>query len=80
MKEEWGCFVNYKCTFLDCAPIELGDGVWIGANVTIGKNCIEEGVLGAGPNLEYLSAIKVSVKDKSRFQNRIRVRNTDGTI
>lgn len=35
-----GCFVNYKCTFLDCAPIELGDGVWIGANVTIGKNCI----------------------------------------
>ncbi|MFQ9895838.1 MAG: hypothetical protein ACLRWA_06545 [Lachnospira sp.] len=31
---------------------------------------MEEGVLGAGPNLEYLSAIKVSVKDKSRFQKR----------
>ena len=22
-----GCFVNYKCTFLDCAPITLEDGV-----------------------------------------------------
>lgn len=30
-----GCFVNYKCTFLDCAPITLEDGVWVGANVTI---------------------------------------------
>lgn len=30
-----GCFVNYKCTFLDVAPITLGDGVWIGANVTL---------------------------------------------
>lgn len=30
-----GCFVNYNCTFLDVAPIILGDGVWIGANVTI---------------------------------------------
>lgn len=30
-----GCFVNYNCTFLDVAPITLGDGVWIGANVTI---------------------------------------------
>ena len=28
-----GCFVNYKCTFLDCAPITLEDGVWVGANV-----------------------------------------------
>ena len=34
-----GCFVNYKCTFLDCAPIELGDGVWIGANVTVATPC-----------------------------------------
>lgn len=34
-----GCFVNYKCTFLDCAQIELGDGVWIGANVTIATPC-----------------------------------------
>ncbi len=30
-----GCFVNYSCTFLDVAPITLGDGVWIGANVTL---------------------------------------------
>ena len=30
-----GCFVNYGCTFLDVAPITLGDGVWIGANVTL---------------------------------------------
>ena len=30
-----GCFVNYKCTFLDVAPITLADGVWIGANVTL---------------------------------------------
>lgn len=29
------CFVNYNCTFLDIAPITLGDGVWIGANVTL---------------------------------------------
>ena len=31
---------------------------------------MQEGVRGVGPNFEYLSAIKVSVKDKSRFQNR----------
>lgn len=30
---------------------------------------MQEGDLGAGLNLEYLSTIKVSVKDKSRFQN-----------
>lgn len=30
-----GCFVNYSCTFLDVAPITLGDGIWIGANVTL---------------------------------------------
>ncbi len=29
-----GCFVNYNCTFLDVSPITLGNGVWIGANVT----------------------------------------------
>lgn len=29
------CFVNYNCTFLDVAPIKLGNGVWIGANVTL---------------------------------------------
>lgn len=30
-----GCFVNYNCTFLDVSPITLGDGVWIGASVTL---------------------------------------------
>ena len=29
------CFVNYNSTFLDISPITLGDGVWIGANVTL---------------------------------------------
>ena len=29
------CFVNYNCTFLDISPITFGDGVWIGANVTL---------------------------------------------
>lgn len=29
------CFVNYNCTFLDVSPITLGNGVWIGANVTL---------------------------------------------
>lgn len=29
------CFVNFNGTFLDVAPITLGDGVWIGANVTL---------------------------------------------
>jgi len=31
---------------------------------------MQEGVRGAGPNFEYLSVIRVSVKDRSRFQNR----------
>lgn len=30
-----GCFVNYNCTFLDVSPITFGNGVWVGANVTI---------------------------------------------
>ncbi len=30
-----GCFINYCCTFLDVSPITLGNGVWIGANVTL---------------------------------------------
>lgn len=28
------CFINYGCTFLDVAPVTLGDGVFVGANVT----------------------------------------------
>ena len=39
-----GCFINYNCTFLDVAPITLGNGVWIGANVTL-----------ATPNHPYLA-------------------------
>ena len=39
-----GCFVNYNCTFLDVAPITLGNGVWVGANVTL-----------ATPNHPFLS-------------------------
>ncbi len=29
------CFINYCCTFLDVAPITLGDEVFIGPNVTL---------------------------------------------
>lgn len=29
------CFINYNCTFLDVAPITIGNGVWFGPNVTI---------------------------------------------
>lgn len=29
------CFFNYNCTFLDVSPITLGNGVWVGANVTL---------------------------------------------
>lgn len=29
------CFINYNCTFLDVAPITIGDGVWFGPNVTL---------------------------------------------
>lgn len=29
------CFANYNCTFLDCAPITLGDNVFIGASVNV---------------------------------------------
>lgn len=29
------CFVNYNSVFLDISPIILGNGVWVGANVTL---------------------------------------------
>lgn len=29
-----GCFINYGCTFLDVSPVTLGNGVFVGANVT----------------------------------------------
>ena len=62
-----GCFVNYKCTFLDCAPIELGDGVWIGGNVTIATPChpflVDERLAKEYPDgfhdLEYAKPVKI---------------------
>lgn len=32
-------FFNYGCTLLDISPINLEDGVWLGANVTIATPC-----------------------------------------
>ncbi len=29
------CFINFNCVFLDVAPITLGNGVWLGPNVTL---------------------------------------------
>lgn len=29
------CFINYNCTFLDVAPITIGNGVFIGASATL---------------------------------------------
>ena len=29
------CFFNYNCILLDVSPITLGNGVWLGANVTL---------------------------------------------
>lgn len=29
------CFINYNCTFLDVAPITIGNGVFIGASTTL---------------------------------------------
>ena len=33
------CFINYHCTFLDVAPVTLGDNVWLGSGVTIATPC-----------------------------------------
>jgi len=44
------CFLNYDAILLDCAPISIGDNVWlaagviVGPGVTIGANSI----IGAG--------------------------------
>lgn len=45
------CFINYNCTFLDVSPITLGDGVWIGANVTL-----------ATPNHPFLAEERLNTK------------------
>lgn len=62
-----GCFVNYGCTFLDVSPITLGNGVWIGANVTFATPnhplLVEERLPSNYPigkcGLEYSSPITV---------------------
>lgn len=61
------CFVNYNCTFLDIAPITLGDGVWIGANVTLATPnhpfIVEERLVADYPDgrhdLEYSAPITI---------------------
>ena len=61
------CFVNYGCTFLDVAPITLGDDVWIGANVTLAAPmhpCLaEERIIREYPDgihdLEYAKPITI---------------------
>lgn len=64
-----GCFFNYHCVFLDVAPITLGNGVWLGANVTLATPnhplLAEERLAAPYPdgfhNLEY--AEPITIKD-----------------
>ncbi len=61
------CFVNYNCTFLDVAKIKLGNGVWIGANVTIAtpnhpyipEERLEADYPDGHHDLEYAKAITI---------------------
>ena len=61
------CFINYDCVFLDVAPITLGDGVWIGAKVTLATPnhplLAEERLAAHYPDgyhdLEYSAPIKI---------------------
>lgn len=61
------CFINYNCIFLDVSPITLGNGVWIGANVTLATPnhplLVEERLPYDYPdgryNLEYSSPIVI---------------------
>lgn len=61
------CSINYNCIFLDVSPITLGDGVWIGANVTLATPnhplLVEERLPYDYPdgryNLEYSSPIVI---------------------
>ncbi|HEY1795528.1 MAG TPA: DapH/DapD/GlmU-related protein [Stellaceae bacterium] len=41
------CFVNCNCVFLDCAPIEIGDGCVIGAGRVVTRD-LPPRVLAAG--------------------------------
>ena len=62
-----GCFVNYNCTFLDVSPINLGDSVWLGANVTlatpnhpfIAEERLPVDYPDGNHNLEYSSPITI---------------------
>ena len=53
-----GCFVNYGCTFLDVSPITLGDGVWLGANVTL-----------ATPNHPFLAEERLAAEYPDGFHD-----------
>lgn len=61
------CFFNYHCILLDVAPITLGNGVWLGANVTLATPnhpfLAEERLCADYPNgrydLEYAEPITI---------------------
>lgn len=63
------CFANYNCTFLDCAPITLGNSVWVGANVNIvtpmhpfvAEERINQDYPDGRHDLEY--ALPITIKD-----------------
>lgn len=63
------CFANYNCTFLDVAPITLGNSVWVGANVNIvtpmhpfvAEERINQDYPDGRHDLEY--ALPVTIKD-----------------
>lgn len=52
------CFFNYGCTFLDVSPITLGDGVWVGANVTL-----------ATPNHPYLPEERLNAQYPDEYHD-----------
>ena len=60
-----GCFVNYKCTFLDCAPITLEDGVWVGANVTIATPCHRSSRMSACRSSIRMVSMTLSMQSRS---------------
>ena len=67
MKKRKQRILEKMIPFVDCAPIELGDGVWVGANVTIATPChpflSEERLPQEYPDgfhdLEYAKPIKI---------------------